>query len=134
MKYHFLFFLVLGLLSCGDSNEDTTSRSARNYKMTECKTAETRLGDDELRESIECNATSDGYLYVVHYNLPTVCDLERFDGKITVDGKKVMVEEIPVGGGRVNCICPRDVSYDIGPLEGKGYTLYVNGETLSINS
>lgn len=134
-KYYLFFTLAFALLSCGDSNENTTSHSAKNYQMTECKTvAETRLGDDVLKESIECNAISDGYLHVVHCNLPTVCDVERIDIKVTVEGKKIMVEEIPVGGGDVNCICPRDVSYDIGPFEGKGYTLSVNGKTVIINS
>jgi hypothetical protein len=67
----------------------------------------------------------DGYLYVNHLNATFNCCPGTIGADILVEDNKIIIGEYE-SSGDCNCICPYDLSYEVGPLvEGKTYTIYI---------
>lgn len=78
-------------------------------------------------ETIEYEARENGLLRITHNNAVFECAVERIYAAMTVNDHTYIIEEkAQEGPVSVNCVCPYDLGYDIGPLtEGEEYTVSI---------
>lgn len=115
-------FLV-SVVGCGDDDENTgQSLAVKNVYATGCKTdgqAQNREGGSMpfpgFEEYVEYTCKSDGYVFVRHVNALFNCCSEVIKVDVSQKGNDIVVTETETDNS-CNCICPFDVSYEIGPL------------------
>lgn len=145
VKNKFLLFcltlLFMGLAGCSSDDGAGTdgSLAVRNVYATGCKTgeqvqsrAEATTAFPGFDESVEYTCRNDGYVFIRHTNALFNCCSEVIDVDVSRRGNDIIVTEAETDNS-CNCICPFDVSYEIGPLQPGAYNVTLNacGETNS---
>lgn len=118
--------------SCSSDDEGTTTVNVRNVYTTGCKTEgqPSQAGSATTRspfgaEYVEYKSKTDGYVYINHANVSYNCCSEEIDVTLTVTGNRISVVEKETDTS-CNCLCPFDVSYEVGPLKAGKYILVIN--------
>ena len=106
----------------GENGTVNTSAFKLNYfAHTGCKQANvkgTRAADSDA-EYFKCTAQAEGVLSITHVNSVFCCDAENMKTRVEASGNEIRVYESCDDSG-ANCVCPYDLSYEMGPLnEGK---------------
>ena len=97
----------------------------RNFSSTGCKGYLDHTRSDTIKDVFEYSCIHDGYLYVTHRDVLFGCCPDALLGNIHVYGNHIVISESEIGDS-CNCICPYDLSYEIGPLvEGETYILLI---------
>ena len=132
MKKFRLFWIVCGLLAlagCTDTADNPASMiELKNFSNTGCKSdlVRTRSDYNTEKEVFNYSCIHEGYLYVTHQNAMFNCCPKGLGAKISVEDNLLKVVEYE-SDGLCDCLCPFDLSYEIGPLvEGKTYIIYVS--------
>jgi len=132
-----LLWIVCGLLAmtgCTDDGDNSPSNQKeielKNFSNSGCKSNEdrTRSDDNAWKEVFNYGCIHEGYLYVTHQNAMFNCCLDRLEADVSVEGNQIIIGEYESYGAGEGCycICPYDLSYEIGPLdEGKTYVIYI---------
>jgi len=96
----------------------------QNFSVSGCKSTTRGLFENE---TIEYEARENGLLRIMHNNVLFNCEVIQIYAEMTVNGHTYIVEEkAQEGPVSVNCVCPYDLGYDIGPLtEGEEYTVSI---------
>ena len=126
-------FLAVPVLCLAIACEDVTGYkdspvdgyvSPKNFSVSGCKSTTRGLFEDE---TIEYKARENGLLRITHNNAVFECSVVRIYAEMTVNGHTYIIEEKAQEGPiSVNCVCPYDLGYDIGPLtEGEEYTVSI---------
>lgn len=143
MKKKFLtlsMVMLAMMLAAGCSGDDASNEEQdpevtpteiqgepKNYSVSGCKSRSTTRTDSPYgEERMEYqNAEKAGYLRVSHINALFNCEPGQILTDVSFqDGLFVVVEKEEQTVA--NCICPYDLSYDIGPLsEGREYTVSI---------
>ena len=129
-----LLWIVCGLLAmtgCSDDGDNSPSNQKeielKNFSNSGCKSNEdrTRSDDNAWKEVFNYGCIHEGYLYVTHQNAMFNCCAEVFGADVSFEDNQIKVGEYE-SGMDCDCICPYDLSYEIGPLvEGKTYVIYI---------
>lgn len=127
MKKYFIY--ICSLIACAAgfsacSNDDGGGVTVKNVYSTGCKTGETvnssspktRSYFDEMgfEEYVEYTSKSNGYVYVTHHNVLFSCCNDSIGVDLLQDENRIIVVEREAFN--CNCICPFDVSFEIGPF------------------
>ena len=129
-----ILMLAISMSSC--SNDGSTSVDnpvvevgLKNFANSGCK-VNTRSGSDDRKEFVEYSVLHEGYLYVNHQNAIFNCCPEGLGADVRIEEDKITSGEYETGGD-CDCICPYDLSYEIGPLiEGRTYTIFIGHKGL----
>lgn len=127
-----MFMLLSAFVFVGCGDDDNASVHLKNASSTGCKqesvpgdTDRSKITDIFGEEYVEYTSKSDGYLYVRHVNAIFNCCSEKIKVTSSESGGIITVSEADTDIS-CNCVCPFDVSYEIGPLEkGRTYTLNI---------
>ena len=132
-KYRFLW-LICGLLALAgctmDADNSVTKEreiELKNFSNSGCKSAyvRTRSYYDIRKEVFNYSCIHEDYLYVTHQDAWFNCCPEALGANIGIEDNQIKVSEYE-SGGYCDCICPFDLSYEIGPLvEGNTYVIYI---------
>lgn len=115
-------FVMAGCNSENDNPEQ--SIGMKNFANSGCK-GNTRYGNDIWQETVSYSVIHDGFLYLNHENATFNCCPGTLGADIHVEGNSITIGEYE-SGGECDCICPYDLSYEIGPLkEGETYILFI---------
>ena len=132
-----ILWIVCGLLAVtgctGDGDNPASDQreiELKNFSNSGCKSNEdrTRSDDNAWKEVFNYGCIHEGYLYVTHQNAMFNCCAEVFGADVSVEGNQIRIGEYESYGAGEGCycICPYDLSYEIGPLvEGKTYVIYI---------
>ena len=117
--------LLLTMIGCTDENDNQVQTvTLKNFANSGCKDI-TRSGYDDREETAEYAVLHEGYLYVNHQNAMFNCCPGTLGADILVEDDRIIIGEYE-SSGDCDCICPYDLSYEVGPLvEGKTYTIYI---------
>ena len=133
----YLFFLMSVMLmvmlaGCTNDADNPVSNQKgielKNFSNSGCKSkyVRTRSDDNARKEVFNYSCIHEGYLYVTHQNAMFNCCPKGLGAKISVEDNLLKVIEYE-SDGLCDCMCPFDLSYEIGPLvEGKSYIIYVS--------
>jgi hypothetical protein len=129
-----LLWIVCGLLAmtgCSDDGDNSPSNQKeielKNFSNSGCKANEerTRSYDNAWKNVFNYSCIHEGYLYVTHQDAMFNCCAEVFGADVSFEDNQIKVGEYE-SGMDCDCICPYDLSYEIGPLvEGKTYVIYI---------
>lgn len=136
--FYMLFVLscCAGMTACGSDGEGASDGGrvrVRNVYTTGCKTvglqeasnwAAAAYAVDGAEEYLEYKSKADGYVYVTHVNAMFNCCAEDIKVGVSVNGDDIVVTEDETGSA-CNCVCPFDVSYEVGRLEPGRYNVTV---------
>lgn len=131
-------FIIVACSSCQGSgiNEDNLENQGdtvtysdifepqnppRNFSVTGCKSVTRDLFDEEY---LEYQATEDGYLRITHYNSIFNCKPGRVFAELSVNSHEYIINEIELYA-IAECVCPYDLSFDIGPMKEEEYTVII---------
>ena len=118
-----VLFMVT-VVCCDESENAVENVTLKNFANSGCK-GNTRADDEARAEFIEYSVIHDGYLYLNHRNALFNCCPGELGANIFVDERIITINEYETEQG-CKCICPYDLSYEIGPLkEGETYTLSI---------
>lgn len=141
VKILLAFVMALTAVACDNNDENPVGEgqvpvTLKNFANTGCKGNSARaIGDSSaLSEAIEYSCIHEGYLYLNHVDAIFNCCPGELNASVKVDGNLITVSEWSTEDG-CKCICPYDLSYEIGPLqEGVAYVLTIEhkGETLQV--
>lgn len=117
--------LVLAMAGCTDEKDNQAQTvTLKNFANSGCKD-NTRSGYDGREEIAEYAVHHEGYLYVNHQNAVFNCCPGTIGADILVEDNRIIIGEYE-SSGDCDCICPYDLSYEVGPLvEGTTYTIYI---------
>ena len=129
-----VLWIVCGLLAMagctGDGDNPASDQreiELKNFSNSGCKSdlIRTRSDDNARKEVFNYSCIHEGYLYVTHQNARFNCCPRSLGADVSVEDNQIKVGEYE-SGGDCDCICPYDLSYEIGPLvEGKTYDIYI---------
>ena len=124
--YSLLTLMLVATIVCCDKSENDVQAEIglKNFANTDCK-GFTRDGSEDIVETIAYDVIHKGYLHLNHQNAIFNCCPGELRADITVEGHIITVSEYDTEQ-QCKCVCPYDLSYEIGPLtEGKTYTLSI---------
>lgn len=125
-----LLLLTLGFAGCDDDEKTNEQIKAKNVNISGCKTesidakaisTNSLLGKEE---TITLTATKSGWMRVEHKNFFCNCCAEQIIVKISSMDNVILIDE-DEDDHSCNCVCPFDVSYEVGKLENTTYTLII---------
>ena len=135
MKKERIIWIICGLMALAGCTNDADNPVShqneiglKNFSNTGCKGNGVRTRSDEngKKEVFSYSCIHEGYLYVTHQNAMFNCCPKGLGAKISVEDNLLKVIEYE-SDGLCDCLCPFDLSYEIGPLvEGKSYIIYVS--------
>ena len=118
--YAFILALAAVLLSC-KKEFPADPPGVKDLTVSGCKTkGETFKGDEP--EYITFKTVNDFYLLVNHINSMFNCEPGEIIVSLEITGNTITIDENE-STSLVNCICPFDVEFKLGPLEYGDYTL-----------
>lgn len=124
----FFLLLAIGFVTCGCEENSSNQIHSRNINSSGCKTvgsnAKSTNGLVAGPETITLSAREGGWMLVEHNNSMFNCCTEQFIVKISSVDNTILVDE-DEDNHSCNCVCPFDVSYEIGGLEKDVYTLVI---------
>jgi hypothetical protein len=109
--------LLLFSFSCKKNEPPENQFSARDVYYGECKST-TKIAFDE---HILLYFHNENYLAVSHNNAMFNCSPGQIIVDAKIEGRNIIVDEYETDSSS-NCICPYDISYNIGPLPYESYT------------
>lgn len=126
LLFSLMSMLFVAIIVCCDDNEKAPDEvMLKNFANSGCKGNGTRASDEGREEVVAYSVIHDGYLYLNHQNVLFNCCPGEIGANITVEGNTITIEEYETEMG-CKCICPYDLSYEIGPLlEGGTYTIII---------
>ena len=82
------------------------------------------------KESIVCEGSDGGFLYIRHVNVLYNCEPDKIDLTVTIKGRTIILTEEEINP-KANCTCPYDLECTIADLTDGKYTLmvYRDGDT-----
>lgn len=122
--------LALSAAGCGNDDEakrdDMAKFGTKNILKSGCKPVPTNklgrtAGASGSSEAIAYKDKGNGYLNISHTDAMFNCE-SSIDVKAYVSGTQIVVNEEETNA-IANCICPYDLSFDIGPLAEGRYTV-----------
>ena len=137
-KYlHYFLAAVIApacLAGCSSDNDDAGATDAvmlKNVYSTGCKTGameaspmtRTSFAEKGFSEYIEYTSKDDGYVYFTHHNVLSDCCDEAIEVSIEREGSDIVIVESE--DNLCNCICPFDVSFELGPFTFGKYTVKI---------
>lgn len=126
----FAFVLMLSACDNADDNpnvEGLAQIELKNFSNTGCKSSfeRTRSEESVWKEVFKYSSIHDGYLYVTHQDAYFNCCAGELYSEVKAEGNQITVSEWEKES-LCDCICPYDLSYEIGPLvEGKTYVIHI---------
>lgn len=133
-----LLLLAMATMVVGCSEDEKTSNATvLSKRVFGCKAngeemyySNTSSADTFGKESIVCEGSDGGLLYIRHENALYNCEPDRIELEATIEGRTITLTEEEVNP-KGNCICPYDLECTIGSLSNGKYTLvvYRNGDT-----
>ena len=134
-----LLVLTMGFVGCSNDNEkikDDTPFTLRNFVHTSCKNKATPDEPasanfaqlDSYEESIEYSCKSSGRLYIKHVNAVFNCCAEEIKASTSLTNGRIIIAETEKGG-TCDCICPYDLSFEVGPLKDGKYTVVIKRDS-----
>ena len=120
-----LLMLTMGFVGCSNDNEktkDDAPLTLRNFVHTGCKEL------DGYEESVEYSCKSSGRLYIRHVNAVFNCCAEELRANASVTDNRIIITESEKSSA-CDCICPYDLSFEVGPLTDGKYTVVINRDT-----
>ena len=133
MKKYLIIMLgaMLSLAGCTTDADNSVIEEReielKNFSNSGCKSryVRTRSYYDTRKEVFNYSCIHEGYLYVTHQDAMFNCCPEALGASISVEDNQIKVGEYE-SDGYCDCICPFDLSYEIGPLvEGNTYVIYI---------
>jgi len=120
-----LSILFVATIVCCDEDGNPVQRvGLRNFANSGCK-GNTRAADDDRAEFVEYSVIHEGFLYINHQNARFNCCPGELRADIFVSGNVITINEYDTKPG-CRCICPYDLSYEVGPLtEGETYAITI---------
>ena len=116
--------LITVIVCCDENDNPAQTLELKNFSNTGCKNS-TRAGDDDIKEFVEYAVLHEGYLYVNHQNIWFNCCPGELKAEVSVENHCITVSEWSTEE-MCNCMCPFDMSYEVGPLkEGVTYTIKI---------
>lgn len=135
MSVAILLLLSIGFAGCSDDEKTNEQIKPKNVYYSGCKTsssnAKSTNGFLSETEIIALSAKKGGWLLVDHKNIMCNCCTEKILVNISTD-KGVILVDIDEDEHSCNCVCPFDISYEIGELEKTTYTLIIRKGGLEI--
>lgn len=131
-----LLMLTMGFVGCSNDNEktkDDASLTLRNFVHTGCKDKATSAKAvsagfpqlDGYEESVEYSCKSSGRLYIRHVNAVFNCCAEELRANASLTDNRIIITESEKSSA-YDCICPYDLSFEVGPLTDGKYTVVIN--------
>ena len=112
------------VICCNESENPVVNVTLKNFANSGCK-SNTKAGDENRAAFIEYSVIHNDYLYLNHQNVMFNCCPGELGANISVDENIITINEYETEQS-CKCICPYDLSYEIGPLkEGETYTLFI---------
>ena len=134
MKKERIIWIICGLMALAGCTNDADNPVShpndiglKNFSNTGCKGNGVRTRSDEngKKEVFSYSCIHEGYLYVTHQNAIFNCCPGELKAEISSESNVITVSEWETEA-LCKCICPYDLSYEIGPLtEGETYTIYI---------
>ena len=124
--FSFMSMFFVAMVVCCDGNEKAPEEvTLKNFANSGCKGNNTRADEDGREEVVAYSVIHDGYLYLNHQNVLFNCCPGEIGANITVEGNTITIEEYETEMS-CKCICPYDLSYEVGPLSvGETYTITI---------
>ena len=119
--------MLIATMICCDGHSSTVENiELKNFANSGCKGNGGTRADDEGRQEIaQYSVLHPGYLYINHQNVMFNCCPGELSADILVSGHLITISESEQQQ-QCKCICPYDLSYEIGPLtEGETYTILI---------
>lgn len=116
----FLVMIAMIFMGCSDKENDVY---IKNSTYSECATSKnmTQAQEGEAGSTIALSAVNENTLKVDMYHVLLNCGLERIESEISCNEGVIIIKITPIGIS-ANCLCERQLTYDIGNLqEGQSY-------------
>lgn len=133
-----LLACIAAFAACGNDDGDAGSAgwvNVKNVYTTGCKTTETANASQKTRsffedmgykEYVEYTSKDNGYVHVTHHNALFNCCSDVIDVDVSQGLGSIIVTETENNYAICNCICPFDVSFELGPMEmGHEYNVVI---------
>lgn len=136
--FYLCFALAYSAGLAGCSNDDDGAKGdgfvhVKNVYTTGCKTEGVPQNSNNVTglfsadgygEYIEYKSKDDGYVYVTHANVLFNCCSEKVNVDVSLQGNNIIVTETETDSS-CNCICPFDVSFELGKLVPGQYSVKI---------
>lgn len=133
MKKNFLSIIcgmvlvIIGLCGCSNDGADDTQLQVRNVASTGCKSSSVYAevvirGENPYKEYLEYKAVGNGFLFLKHVNALFNCAPGELNMQATISGNVIKILETEQQS-LANCICPYDLSCEVGPLTNGDYVV-----------
>ena len=122
MNFKYLLGIVFILLvNCCEREASHMIPSVSQITYGDCKSAAKKSGESEY---IEYKTVDVDYLQINHVNAWFNCEPGKIIVTAELTNNTIVVDEYEETG-LVNCICPYDLSYQIGPLNYGRYVIRI---------
>ncbi len=122
MNYRYLLGIVfILLLTCCEKETSHKILSVGQITYGDCKPATKKSGESEY---IEYKTVDGDYLHINHFNAVFNCEPGQIFVSAELIHDSIVVDEYEETA-LVNCICPYDLSYQIGPLNYGRYIIRI---------
>ena len=135
MKKNFLSIIcgmalvVIGLCGCSNDGADDTQFRVKNVASTGCKSSSAYAematrGENPYEEYLEYKAVGNGFLSLKHVNALFNCAPGELNMQATISGNVIKILETEQQS-LADCICPYDLSCEVGPLTNGDYIVII---------
>ena len=131
--YLIVGFLLVWMLSIScQSDENSTEKSLlQNLSYTECAKELKSVFDDEYAE---CSFRDAHTMHVILYNTKINCGVTNIKGTANLNENNIISITLQTIGESANCICDRNISFDINKLTtGVDYAIQIKELSISFN-
>lgn len=127
----FMVIVAMTFLSCSDKE---SSVYIKNSSYSECTTIEKTTEAQEGTAYVTINAVSTNTLKIDMYHVLLNCGLKNIESEINCNEGVLIISFTPIGND-VNCLCERQLTYEIGNLqEGQSYDCIIMQENMEYAS
>ena len=117
--------IAMILISCNDKEN---SVYLKNGSYSECATGKNLTKAQEETAYVEISAVNTNTLRVDMYHVQLNCALEKIESSISYNEKVIIIKFTPIGDD-ANCLCGRQLTYEISNLqEGQSYDCVIMQE------
>lgn len=126
MKQTIALLIMLSLLSCEKENHKTEPLNVKNINFSDC------ANDSSAARCLSIQAIGDSYLFIQHQKTMFCCGTDEIDINVELRNDTIYIQEIDLGPFTY-CYCWHDITFELGPLNKKHYTLQIIGCETSYN-
>jgi len=116
----FLLILTFAVTSCKKEFPDDPL-ALKELSVGECKTKGNDVKGTE-QEYITIKTVDDYYLLINHFNSIFNCEPGEITVSIEISSSDITITEIE-SDPKVNCVCPYDLNFKLGPLQYGSYKI-----------